>query len=159
MSFFPQIATGGPGKGLWPGEIIVRCTFTEAATARDHVILDLMDVAANAAIAPGDDTQFSTVRDPDTGTAPDVGLEHAIFGVALDTVAAGGEGDVMFYGITQCNVDAATTAGDALMGAVNGQLDVITGSSGNKVIAIALDTDTSNVSTCWFNGFGWGQDG
>ena len=149
---------GGPGRGLWPDELIVECTFTEAATKNDTVQLDLMQLSGTGT-GPGNGTPFSTVRDPDTGTAPDVGLEHGVFGVALETVAAAGIGKVMFYGITDCNVDAATVKGDALTAATDGQMDVITGSSGLKVIAIALEDDSSNVSKCWVNGFGWGTDG
>lgn len=149
---------GGPGRGLWPDEIIVKCTFTEAATANDCVQLDLMNVSASGT-APGDSTPFSTVRDPDTGSAPALGLEQGIYGIALETVAAAGVGEVMFYGITSCNVDGATVVGNALTAAADGQLDVITGSTGLKVVAISLEADTSNVAKCWFNGFGWGTDG
>ena len=149
---------GGPGRGLWPDEIIVSCTFTEAATANDCVQLDLAQTAATGT-APGDSTPFSTVRDPDTGAAPLTGLEQGIFGVALETVAAGGVGKVMFYGLTTCNVDGSTAVGEFLLPAADGQLDRGTGATGLKVVAIAMEADTANVAACWFNGFGWGQDG
>ena len=62
-------------------------------------------------------------------------------------------------GRVNANVDGATAVGDALIPAADKQLDVATGSSELKVVAIAEEADASNIASVLFDGIhGFGKD-
>ena len=169
MSGILELLISGPSDStgdFYPGSLKRTFTAGEAITRGQHVQIDI--VGANSTTTAKDfDPDSSTslwknVRLPDTDTAPQAGLEHGIFALALEDVASGSSGEFLIWGVAKADAASAANADDALMAAADGELDVITGTSGNKVIALALEDtgDTeSGFATVWFNGFGWGQDG
>lgn len=150
----------GPGVGgIHPAELVVTVKAQEALTKNDICQFDFF-TANSTTMNPGEDTSpFYLVRDPDTEGTSLRTLSCGIFGVAQENIAANATGKVMLRGITDMNVDGATVKGSCLVPAADGQGDVATGGTNFKVIAIALEADTSNVSKVLFDGLaGFGND-
>ena len=148
----------GPGvQGLHPAPIVVKVKAQEALTQYDICQFDFVNATS---LVPGN-AAFAgyLVRDPDAEGTSIRTLSAFVFGVAQEDIAAAGTGYVMVRGITKCNVDGATAAGSCLVPAADGQGDVSTGGTNLKVIAIALEADTSNIATVLFDGWsGFGND-
>lgn len=163
MSHFLLLPTGGPGDGLWPSEKTVRATCREAAgVTKGDVVQFTLDAEGHAEVdnntpgssdADGNNSGLNNFHLPDDT----VGLfQFGVFGIAMEDIADGGTGEILVYGIVNANVDGSAVAGSGLVAATDGQLD-LAGTTGDKVVAIALEADTSNFADVWFNGLtGWG---
>ncbi len=145
---------GGPGNGLFPSDQDVRVIAREALTAGDLCQFDFNNESADVtSTVPGNNASgFASVVNPVTGF-----LTGAVFGVALEDIAADASGYVRIRGIVNANVDGSTVAGSLLVPAVDGQLD-LAGTTGFKVVGIALAADASSFANILFDGIsGFGQ--
>lgn len=153
------LPTSGPGNGLYPkGHVVTVTNRSGSAIAKnDCVMFDLGNTATEcdnntpgSSDSDGDNSGFNTVVDPATTE-----LDHGVFGIAQEAIADNASGEVMVRGVTDANVIGTTVAYSKLTGQnANPQMILGTGSSGFKIIAIALEADTANVAEVWFDGVG-----
>tara|TARA_R100000458_G_C8076116_1_gene112843 strand:- start:59 stop:529 length:471 start_codon:yes stop_codon:yes gene_type:complete len=114
------------------------------------------DVTALGAVG-GSDSPWANYIDPDV-TVNTYGAA-AIFAIALEEIANDAQGKCLLRGLsTYTKVDSSTAIATPLVPAADGELDVA-GTSKLKIVGIALDADTSNYSTVYFDGInGMGLD-
>ncbi len=151
---------GGPGHGWFPAdEIVYSCRAGEALSEGDQVAFDFLG-SNTTTNQPGDiASKFSNVRYTDSGAVTTAGINGGVFGIAMEAIANDAQGKVLLRGIyLTANVEAACAEGDLLTVAEDGRLNIATGSTGDVIVAIALDDDVSNVAPVLFNGWGFGQD-
>lgn len=155
----------GPGVGgLHPANCDVKVVAREALSAGDICQFDLAnadgDVSDNN---PGSSASgLYNVLNPDATTLGSQTQSCFIYGVALEDIAADAVGTVRVRGIVNMLVPAACVAGSTMTVDVAGTLGagiITTGASGDKIVAIGLEADTSNKADCLFNGVeGFGCD-
>lgn len=149
----------GPGVGgIHPEPIVVTMKASEAISQYYICQIDITNAATTT--APGLSTSpFYLVRQPDTESGTLRTLSTYVFGVAQEAIAAGATGKVMLRGYTPMRCDGSTVQGSALVPAADGEGDLTTGGTNFKVIALALEADTSNIANVWFDGInGFGND-
>jgi hypothetical protein len=159
---------GGPGDGLFPSQVIVKALADEALTKGDICQFDFQgiqtatsgDGAVTSKIPGNVQSPFYRVRDPDaTSTGGIFPLNSYIYGVALESIAARGTGKVMLRGIVNMNTSTDTIRGSGLVGATSGAGVLASGVTNLKILAIALEADTSGFADVWFDGInGFGSD-
>lgn len=152
-----------PGQvGFTLPTVRFRCHFIDASSKGGVVMLDTNgDDSGTTTNEEGELTSsLSRVRLPSADTSPLTGLSHSVFGFAEVAVAAGEKAWVTFQGrVSDVAVGGTTAKGDALVALASNQLGVSTGTSGKKVVAIALEDDTSNLADCLVSGIqGFGTD-
>lgn len=148
----------GPGvTGIHPEEIVVTMKANEAIS---QYYICQMDFASASTTAPGVATSpFYQVRQPDAEGTSLRTLSTYVFGVAQEAIASGATGKVMLRGYTPMRCDSSTAKGSSLVPAADGEGDLATGGTNLKVIALALEADTSNIANVWFDGLtGFGND-
>lgn len=158
------LPTGGPGDGLFPAHIEAVCTNRSggALAVGDVVVLDLATSATEtdnntpgSADASGNNSGFNSVIDPATAY-----LKQGIYGVALEAIADDAAGKILFRGVADVNVATNLDLGESgTPQNASNQLLEGTGSTGAKIIAIALEDEASNIASCLFDGIhGFGAD-
>lgn len=163
MSFF--LPTAGPGDGLFPADYIVIATnrTADATVAGEVVMFDLAQ--SNAAVdnsipgssdASGNNSAYNNFIDPAI-TGPFI--KHYFYGLVLDVLAVGAAGRVLVRGRGTAHCATATAVGTALVANADGEMDVATGATDTKVLAIAEAADTALFAPVIFDGIhGFGSD-
>ena len=117
------------------------------------VMVDIGATATEAtalAVAGGSDSPWANYVDPDV-TLTTYGAA-GIFAIALEAITDNSKGKCLLRGLsTVTKVAAATAIGTALVPNADGEMDVAA-TSKIKIVGIALDADTSNYSTVYFDG-------
>lgn len=152
-----------PGQiGFSLPTIRFRCHFIDASPKGGVVMLDTDGSDAGTSTnEEGERTSsLSRVRTPTADASPLTGLSHSVFGFAEVAQAAASDGWVTFQGrMNDVSVGGTTVEGAGLVALASTQLGVATGTSGKKIIAIALEDDTANLADCLISGIqGYGTD-
>lgn len=154
-----QAPIGSAGYGFFPANIDIQVLASNAFTKGDHGQLDFL---GGTSTVPGNVASgFVKFKDPVfTDTAATSEGACGVYGVCLEDIASGAVGLVRLRGVVNANIEAAITVGQATIPATDGRLDIATGGSNKKVIAIALAADSpTNFADVLFDGInGFGQD-
>ena len=159
------LPTAGPGDGLFPSDYIVEATNRSgAATGLGEVVMfDLAQSATEvdnstpgSSDTDGNNSGYNNYINPAI-TGPFI--KHYFYGVALEAIADNASGRVQVRGRCTALVAGATAAGTALVANADGEMDVATGATDTKVLAIAEAVDVGNLALVIFDGVhGFGSD-